>query len=233
MDYSEYDKVRRSAVPLQLDVVEAFAAGRLSRREFIQRATVLGLSTGADRHRHRGVQLDAVVGRPERGREHGRQRRRQRRRRAARPVRPHPAVTGGTIRIASQKPVSIDPVAMQDLGGYGITSQSFEFLCTADPKGSQSTIAPGLALKWTPNADGSVWTFDLRQNVKWQDGTPFTADDVVATMERLVKAGNSGLKGVLAARWRGRDRREHGHLHARRRPTATSRISCRSSTPRR
>ena len=47
MDYPEYDKVRRSAVPLQLDVVEAYAAGRLSRREFIQRATVLGLSMGA------------------------------------------------------------------------------------------------------------------------------------------------------------------------------------------
>ncbi len=47
MDYSQLDKVRRKAVPLQLDVVEAFAAGRLSRREFIQRATVLGLSGGA------------------------------------------------------------------------------------------------------------------------------------------------------------------------------------------
>ena len=42
-----------------------------------------------------------------------------------------------------------------------------------------------------------VWTFDLRQNVKWHDGTPFTSADVVATMERLVAAGNSGLKGVL------------------------------------
>ena len=39
--------------------------------------------------------------------------------------------------------------------------------------------------------------FDLRQNVKWHDGTAFTADDVVATMERLVTAGNSGLKGIL------------------------------------
>jgi peptide/nickel transport system substrate-binding protein len=198
MDYSEYDKVRRSAVPLQLDTVEAFAAGRLSRREFIQKATVLGLSTGAI-----GIVLAACSSTPSS---------------AAPSVGASTAasaaasaaasgtasaaasgVTGGTIRVASQKPVSIDPIAMQDLGGYGITSQSFEFLATADPKGSQSTIVPGLALKWTPNADGSVWTFDLRQNVKWHDGTPFTADDVVATMERLVKAGNSGLKGVLPA----------------------------------
>src|SRR4051794_25064942 len=47
MDYSQLDKVRRGAAPLQLDAVEAFAAGRLSRREFIQRATILGLSGGA------------------------------------------------------------------------------------------------------------------------------------------------------------------------------------------
>ena len=87
---------------------------------------------------------------------------------------------------------------MQDLGGYGIVSQSMEFLCTLTPK-DLVTIGPGLALTWTPNADGSVWTFNLRQNVKWHDGTPFTADDVVATMERLVAAGNSGLKGVLPA----------------------------------
>jgi peptide/nickel transport system substrate-binding protein len=84
---------------------------------------------------------------------------------------------------------------MQDLGGYGITAQSFEFLCTLTAAGYD--IAPGLAEKWTPNGDGTVWTFNLRQGVTWHDGSPFTSADVVATMERLVAAGNSGLKGVL------------------------------------
>jgi peptide/nickel transport system substrate-binding protein len=88
---------------------------------------------------------------------------------------------------------------MQDLGGYGIVAQSFEFLCAqktdpADPGG----LDPGLALSWEPNADGTVWTFKLRPEAKWQhDQSPFTSADVVATMERLVAAGNSGLKGVL------------------------------------
>jgi peptide/nickel transport system substrate-binding protein len=87
---------------------------------------------------------------------------------------------------------------MEDLGGYGITAQSFEFLCTQNTLGDPGGLAPGLATEWTPNSDGKVWTFKLRQGVKWQhDGSPFTSADVVATMERLVTAGNSGLKGVL------------------------------------
>ncbi len=195
MDYRELDKVRSTAVPLQLDTIEAFAAGRLSRREFIKRATVLGLSTGAigmviaacsSSSSSPSAAASAAGG----GASSAPSAAGSTAASAA-----ASAVAGGTIRIASQKPVSVDPVAMQDLGGYGITAQSLEFLCTLDKDGSN--IAPGLALKWTPNTDGTVWTFDLRQNVKWHDGTPFTADDVVATMERLVAAGNSGLKGVL------------------------------------
>jgi peptide/nickel transport system substrate-binding protein len=197
MDYRQLDKVRSTAVPLQLDTIEAFAAGRLSRREFIQRATVLGLSTGAigmviaacgGAASTPSAAASAAGGAPSAAASAAA---------SAGASAAASGVTGGVIRIASQKPVSVDPIAMQDLGGYGITAQSFEFLCTLDKDGSN--IAPGLALKWTPNADGTVWKFDLRQNVKWHDGTPFTADDVVATMERLVAAGNSGLKGILPA----------------------------------
>ncbi len=185
MDFRELDKVRRTTTPLQLDVVEAFARGRLSRREFIQRGTVLGLSMGAI-----GVVIAACGGTtpsesgaaPTAAPTSG----------AAAPT---AAPAGGTIRVALQRPVSIDPVGMQDLGGYGVTAQSFEFLCTLNAAGSD--IAPGLAEKWTPNGDGTVWTFNLRQGVTWHDGSPFSAADVVATMERLVAAGNSGLKGVL------------------------------------
>ena len=55
---------------------------------------------------------------------------------------------------------------------------------------------PMLAESWEPNADGSVWTFKLRQGVKWHDGTPFTAADVVATLDRLA-VGN--LKAYIEA----------------------------------
>ncbi len=43
------------------------------------------------------------------------------------------------------------------------------------------SLKPGLAEKWELQPDGMTWRFFLRKNVKWQDGTPFTADDVVWT----------------------------------------------------
>lgn len=199
MDYSELDKVRRSTTPLQLDVVESFARGKLSRREFIQRGTIIGLSMasitaviaacgGSTTSPGASGAAPSVGGGSAAPSAEG----------------SAPAASGGkvggTIRVAAQRPSGpLDPIGMQDLGSYGTTAASFEFLCTADPSGSLVNIVPGLALKWTPDATGKTWVFDLRQGVKWHDGTDFSSADVVATMERLVEAGNSGLKGVLPA----------------------------------
>jgi peptide/nickel transport system substrate-binding protein len=106
------------------------------------------------------------------------------------------AAAGGTIRVAIQRPAGpLDPVGMQDLASYGIVAQSFEFLAALDP--ATGDIGPGLAESWSPNDDNSVWTFKLRQGVKWHDGTPLTGEDVVETMKRLVAGGNAGIKGVI------------------------------------
>ena len=45
------------------------------------------------------------------------------------------------------------------------------------------TLEPVLALSWSPNATGQVWTFKLRQGVTFSDGCPFGAEDVVATFD--------------------------------------------------
>ncbi len=188
MDYSRYDRVRRSTTPLQLDVVESFVRGRLSRREFIKRGTVVGLSMAsisailiACDTPPAGSAPPAASASPGAS--------------ASGPA-GSPGVTGGTIRVAVQRPAAtLDPIAMQDLAAYGLTSQCFEFLATLDP--ATSDIGPGLATEWTPNEDNSAWTFKLRTGVKWQNGGDFTAADVVATMDRLAEAGNAGLKGVI------------------------------------
>ncbi len=44
-----------------------------------------------------------------------------------------------------------------------------------------AAFVPQLACKWSYNSDDNSYTFELQQNVKWQDGTDFTADDVVFT----------------------------------------------------
>lgn len=199
MDYSSIDKTRHSATELQVDVVDAFVNGRLSRRQFINRGLVLGLSMGsisaiiaacggsatpspsASAAASGGGASQAPGASASEA--------------AAASGSAGPVKTGGTIRVAAQRPVKLDPINMQDLSSYGLTAQSFEFLVALAPNATD--IAPGLAEKWAPNADNSVWTFNLRKGVKWQDGSDFTANDVVATMERLVAAGNAGLKGVI------------------------------------
>ena len=48
-----------------------------------------------------------------------------------------------------------------------------------------STVVPDLAERWEVDADSRVWTFFLRDDVVWHDGEPFTADDVVFTVETI------------------------------------------------
>jgi peptide/nickel transport system substrate-binding protein len=50
---------------------------------------------------------------------------------------------------------------------------------------SQQTT-PGLAESWTNSPDGKTWTFKLRKNLRWSDGEPLTADDVVFTWNDIV-----------------------------------------------
>ncbi|MDQ3659903.1 MAG: ABC transporter substrate-binding protein [Actinomycetota bacterium] len=46
-------------------------------------------------------------------------------------------------------------------------------------------IEPGLALEWNPNNDSTIWEIKLRPDVTWHDGKPFTADDVIYTLQEM------------------------------------------------
>jgi len=48
--------------------------------------------------------------------------------------------------------------------------------------GGYGPTVPALATDWTTSTDGLTWTFHLQPNVTWQDGSPFTADDVIFTL---------------------------------------------------
>ncbi len=66
--------------------------------------------------------------------------------------------------------------------GYARMSFIFDTLIWKDDTGD---FIPWLATSWNMSEDGRTWTFKLREGVKWHDGTPFTADDVVFTFNYM------------------------------------------------
>jgi peptide/nickel transport system substrate-binding protein len=110
-------------------------------------------------------------------------------------------IPGGVIRAGVSMPHgAIDPVTAGDSGSYQMIFQVAEFLCVTQP---DLTLKPALAESWSHDADGGVWTFKLRRGVKFHDGREMTADDVVATFDRLCDpAGSSNalaaFKGILS-----------------------------------
>ena len=58
----------------------------------------------------------------------------------------------------------------------------YDPLVRVNPDFSQS---PGLALEWKPSADATTYEIRLRPGVKWHDGSPFTADDVIWTLRQM------------------------------------------------
>ena len=89
---------------------------------------------------------------------------------------------GATLRIAGVVPSSdINPLSVADEGGLTMLQQTGEFLSFNDPQ--TNILKPMLATSFKPNADASVWTYNLRPGVTFNDGTPMTADDVVYSFQ--------------------------------------------------
>jgi ABC-type oligopeptide transport system substrate-binding subunit len=60
----------------------------------------------------------------------------------------------------------------------------YEGLTTLDPETGKAQ--PGAAESWTSSADGKTWTFKLRKDGKWSDGSPVTAKDFVFAWSRVI-----------------------------------------------
>jgi peptide/nickel transport system substrate-binding protein len=100
-----------------------------------------------------------------------------------------------TLRVANQGDVqSMDPHSLNETLQLSFTASVYEPLVGRDRK---MNLVPLLATKWTQTSP-TVWRFDLRKNVKFHDGTPFTADDVVFTFKRAAGDG-SDMKGYTQA----------------------------------
>src|SRR5947207_5712290 len=98
-----------------------------------------------------------------------------------------------TLRYANQGDLkSLDPYTLNETTTHAHLGQIYESLITRD---KELKIAPGLAESWeTP--EPTRWRFHLRKGVKFHNGDPFTADDVVFSADR-VRAKGSNLQSRI------------------------------------
>ncbi len=178
------DTVRNSHGSIGNHVIDEYVGGRLSRRAFLVKGTVVGMSLpalsaiiaacGGDDDSATPVTTGATSPGT-----------------AASTATTVPTVAGGLV-IGSGTPsaasANLDPVLINDQNGLTILSSVGQTLLTSNP---DLSLSPLLATEWSPNADGSEWTFKLNPAATFSDGSPVTAADVVATMERLVNPDNN------------------------------------------
>ena len=149
----------------------AVAAGRLSRREFLARATALGASIPAAY-----ALLGAVPARGET------------------PAR----AEGGTLRIQQDVRELKDPRTFDWPQMSNFARGWLEYLVESQPDGA---IEGRLLEDWDVNEDASEYVLHVRRGVTWNDGSPFTARDVAYNFERWCDRsveGNS-MAGRLTA----------------------------------
>ena len=155
---------RRRAGELENAVIDEFLAGRIDRRTFLRHAAVLGFVAPYLSCAPRRARAEQTAS---------------------------STLTGGLITVGMPVPAGrIEPMTVADTGGICMLSQAGEYLAVTD---IHLNLRPVLAESWTPNADGSVCTFRIRQGVKFHDGRLLTAADVAATMNRLADPANGSV----------------------------------------
>ena len=191
IDDRKLDQIRAERSELENHYIDEVVAGRLDRRSFLRRGAVLGMSASV-----MGAVLAACGGANSSGgsKSTGGAA-------TASSTSSAPATKGGTLKLASQAPAgAINPLVIADAGGLCIIAQTGEFL--AFDNNIKLQLEPMLATSWKPTSGGKVWTFKLRSGVKFHNGQPLTADDVVYTFQQLSDPKNasnalSTFTGVL------------------------------------
>jgi peptide/nickel transport system substrate-binding protein len=93
---------------------------------------------------------------------------------------------GGTLVFgAAADPVALDGALVSDVDSIRVITQLFETLVFLKPGTTEPE--PGLAESWKTDDDGKTWTFKLRQDVKFHDGTDFSAEAVCFNFDRWYK----------------------------------------------
>ena len=163
IDHKRLGQLREGQGEIANHIIDEFAAGRLSRRDFIRRGTVVGISVPLLGSILAACGSSGSSSSPSGGSSSA----------AGQP--------GAVIKAGIVTPTgAINPVTVADQGGLDMLGQTGEYLCLST---QTLTLKPVLATSWTPNSKADVWTFKIRQNVKFHNGQALTADDVVYTYQ--------------------------------------------------
>lgn len=101
---------------------------------------------------------------------------------------------GVLIYASGADATTLDPADAEDGESAKVLVNVFDTLVTY-PLDS-ADLVPGLATEWSESPDRLAWTFKLREGVKFHDGTPFNADAVVFSMNRLIDPTNPHRYGA-------------------------------------
>jgi peptide/nickel transport system substrate-binding protein len=163
IDKKRLGQLREGQGEIANHIIDEFAAGRLSRRDFIRRGTVVGISVPLLGSILAACGSSGSSSSPSGGSSSA----------AGQP--------GAVIKAGIVTPTAaINPVTVADQGGLDMLGQTGEYLCLST---QTLTLKPVLATSWTPNSKADVWTFKIRSGVKFHNGQALTADDVVYTYQ--------------------------------------------------
>src|SRR3954469_7804022 len=93
------------------------------------------------------------------------------------------AASGNLIAAIGGQPDQLDPQKTSAYFSFEVLENVFDTLVEPD---QDLQTRPALAKAWSVSPDQLTWTFQLRDGVTFQDGSPFTADDVVYSYRRII-----------------------------------------------
>src|SRR6185436_2459403 len=106
--------------------------------------------------------------------------------------------SGGTLTFAvTAEAPSTDCHAITTYAAVHVLAPHYSLLLKVDPD-NYPKLKPDLAESWNVSADGLTYTFKIRPNVVFHDGTPLTSKDVKATFDRL-RAPPAGIVSIRQA----------------------------------
>src|ERR1700756_2313551 len=177
IDHRRLGQLREGQGEIANHIIDEFAAGRLTRRDFIRRGTVVGISVPLLGSILAACGSSGSSSSPSGGSSSA------------------AGAPGAVIKAGIVTPTgAINPVTVADQGGLDMLGQTGEYLCLSD---QHLKLQPVLATSWSSNSTSDVWTFKIRQGVKFHNGAPLTADDVVYTYK--LQTNPSGKGAALSA----------------------------------